>query len=110
MTDLNKPNKIHAIMALKPGIEVTVTGDDADATVIWHDGNPTNITEEQIAAKLTELRNEYNGLVYARARAEAYPVTSEFIEAYTEKEIGGDSTKWDAYIVKYNKVRSDNPK
>ena len=36
--------------------------------------------------------------------------TKEFIEAYAEKEIGGDSTKWDAYIVKYNKVRSDNPK
>ena len=31
-------------------------------------------------------------------------------EAYTEKEIGGDSTKWDAYKTAYNKVRSDNPK
>jgi hypothetical protein len=34
----------------------------------------------------------------------------EFIEAYTEKEIGGDTTKWDEYVVKYNKVRTDNPK
>jgi hypothetical protein len=32
------------------------------------------------------------------------------MEAYTEKEIGGDSTKWDAYVVKYNQVRTDNPK
>ena len=32
------------------------------------------------------------------------------MEAYTEKEIGGDSTKWDAYVVEYNKVRTDNPK
>ena len=35
---------------------------------------------------------------------------AEFAEAYCEKEIGGDSTKWDAYKTKYNKVRSDNPK
>jgi UDP-galactopyranose mutase len=47
---------------------------------------------------------------YARAREIAYPVTKEFIEAYTEKEIDGDSTKWDAYVIKRNKVRTDNPK
>ena len=108
MTDLNKPNKIHAIMALKPGIEVTVTGDDADATIIWHDGNPTNITEEQITAKRSELQAEYDAKEYARTRKRQYPHLREFAEAYCEKEIGGDSTKWDAYIVKYNKVRSDN--
>jgi hypothetical protein len=34
----------------------------------------------------------------------------EFIEAYTEKEILDDSTKWDEYVVKYNEVRSDYPK
>ena len=32
----------------------------------------------------------------------AYPSLSEFVEAYTEKEIGEDSTKWDAYVTKYN--------
>jgi len=32
------------------------------------------------------------------------------MEAYTEKEIGGNSSKWDEYVIKYNKVRSDNPK
>ena len=34
----------------------------------------------------------------------------DFAEAYTEKEIGGDSTKWEAYVTKYNKVRTENPK
>jgi len=28
----------------------------------------------------------------------------------TLKEIGGSSGKWDAYVINYNKVRSDNPK
>ena len=47
---------------------------------------------------------------YVQARQEAYPSVVEFMEAYTEKEIGEDSTKWDAYVVKYNQVRTDNPK
>ena len=40
----------------------------------------------------------------------AYPSVADFMEAYTEKEIGSDSTKWDAYVIAYNKVRTDNPK
>ena len=47
---------------------------------------------------------------YAQKRAAEYPSVADFMEAYTEKEIGGDSTKWDAYKTAYNKVRSDNPK
>jgi hypothetical protein len=47
---------------------------------------------------------------YAQKREAAYPSVADFMEAYTEKEIGGDSTKWDAYVTKYNTVRSDNPK
>ena len=39
-----------------------------------------------------------------------YPSVDDFMEAYTEKEIGSDSTKWDAYVTAYNKVRTDNPK
>jgi len=49
-----------------------------------------------------------NGYKYARENA--YPSVIEFMEAYTEKEIGEDSTKWDAYVEKYNQVRTDNPK
>ncbi len=47
---------------------------------------------------------------WAQDRAEAYPSQIAFIEAYTEKEILGESAKWDAYVVDYEKVRSDNPK
>ena len=47
---------------------------------------------------------------YVEVRQKAYPRFSEFAEAYTEKEIGGDSTKWDEYVTKYNKVKMDNPK
>ena len=47
---------------------------------------------------------------YEVARQSAYPDIKDFMEAYTEKEIGSDSTKWDAYVIAYNKVRTDNPK
>jgi len=47
---------------------------------------------------------------YAEKRAVAYPSVTDFMEAYTEKEIGSDSSKWDAYVIAYNKVRTDNPK
>ena len=67
-------------------------------------------TEEEVNAKLAELQTEYDASDYARVRDKAYPQLKEFAEAYTEKEIGGDSTKWDLYVTKYNKVRTDNPK
>ena len=67
-------------------------------------------TEEELNAQVTQLQADYDALDYARARDNSYPNLKEFAEAYTEKEIGGDSTKWDAYVVKYNKVRSDNQK
>ena len=67
------PRKIDAIMALKKGSQVTVTGDDENGIVEWHDGNPTNITEEQIKSKLTELQAEYDTQDYARKRKAEYP-------------------------------------
>ena len=43
-------------------------------------------------------------------RKNAYPPVSEFLEAYTEKEILGESTKWNEYVEKYNQVKTDYPK
>tara|TARA_Y100000310_G_C20401421_1_gene677580 strand:- start:31 stop:405 length:375 start_codon:yes stop_codon:yes gene_type:complete len=87
------------------------TGVDENGITIDTLTNPhPEITWDKVKAEMDKIQAEYNSLTYARARELAYPITKEFIEAYTEKEIGGDSTKWDAYIVKYNKVRNDNPK
>ena len=100
---------IEAVVALSPTSRVSVNANVVEQ-IHWQDGNPNNITTEQILAKLSELQALDDTKAYARKRAEEYPSTKDFMEAYTEKEIGGDSTKWDAYIIKYNKVRSDNPK
>ena len=102
-----EPNIVDAILAIKSDAQVT---SKADGSLIWHDGNPTNITDSQINTKLAELKTAYNNKAYARKREREYPSIQDFMEAYTEKEIGGDSTKWDAYKTAYNKVRTDNPK
>jgi hypothetical protein len=103
---IEKKTIVDAILAIKSDAQVWVSADDIN-TLGWHDDNPTNITNEQILAKQIEIQAAYDALAYARAREKAYPQLKEFVEAYTEKEIGEDSTKWDAYVTAYNKVRSD---
>ena len=85
-----------------------VESEDANGTAVFSSTQP--YTWSQVNTEKSALQTTYDGLAYARARAEAYPSQKDFMEAYTEKEIGGDSTKWDAYKTAYNKVRTDNPK
>ena len=61
-------------------------------------------------AEIATAQATYDAKAYARTRETAYPSIQDFMEAYTEKEIGSVSTKWDAYVTAYNKVRTDNPK
>ena len=97
------------ILSLKADAQISVVGDSVD-NITWIDGNTTSITNDAILAKQTELQTAYNDKAYARTRAAAYPTNADFMEAYTEKEIGSASTKWDAYVIAYNKVITDNPK
>ena len=99
----NEIDRFDAITSLVGGI--IMHGDE----VTYVDGQ-TPPTEEQVQAEITRLQAEYDSLAYARKRKKEYPSLNEFAEAYTEKEFGGDATKMDAYKIKYNKVRSDNPK
>ena len=99
---------IHAILSINPEAKVSVNAEDFEQ-IIWHDGT-TPISKADIEAKMAELQTAYDNQEYARNRAAAYPSLQEFAEAYCEKEIGADTTKWDEYVVKYNKVRTDNPK
>ena len=115
MNNIDKLSK--AIHQLQPNSSYKLTTHESNAelvdealfnNIVWNSSN--SLTWSQVQTKMNEIQTEYNSLEYARARELAYPITKEFIEAYTEKEIGGDSTKWDAYKTAYNKVRSDNPK
>ena len=98
-----------AILAIKADAQVSVNAEDIDQ-ITWHDSNPTNISNADILTKQAELQTAFDAQAYARTREDAYPSIQDFMEAYTEKEIGSASTKWDAYVIAYNKVRTDNPK
>ena len=98
--------KVEAILSLEPNAEFVLKGDE----LTWISEDIDEPTDAEITAEQERLQAEYDSNDYARARASAYPSLLEFAEAYTEKEIGEDSTKWDAYVVKYNQVREDNPK
>ena len=89
---------------------VTINVSDGGTEAWDKDGNVVVLNESLITEEMTKIQAEYDALAYARSRKQAYPNVDEFMEAYTEKEIGGNSTKWDAYVINYNKVRSENPK
>ena len=98
--------KLEAIQSLHPTAQFILRGGE----LTWQSEDITEPTDAEITAEQERLQAEYDANDYARARASAYPSLLEFAEAYTEKEIGEDSTKWDAYVTKYNQVRTDNPK
>tara|TARA_R100001594_G_scaffold126463_1_gene163681 strand:- start:79 stop:390 length:312 start_codon:yes stop_codon:yes gene_type:complete len=97
-----------AILAINPSAQVTVNAEDFEQ-ITWLNGT-TPISKSDIETKQAELQAAYDAKAYARSRDAQYPSLKEFAEAYTEKEIGADTTKWDEYVIKYNKVRTDNPK
>tara|TARA_R100000781_G_scaffold73491_1_gene45900 strand:- start:1650 stop:1970 length:321 start_codon:yes stop_codon:yes gene_type:complete len=96
-----------AINILTPNAEYIIRGEEY-AGIKWLDESQTKPTESEIAAIDSQVDAEIAERAVIAARQLAYP--GNFLEAYTEKEIGGDSTKWDAYVIAYNKVRADNPK
>ena len=105
---------ITAIGLIQLGFKIDtdfVLQDDGAGAYIkeWKSGSPQP-TESEIETAAATWQTEYDAQAYARNRAATYPSNVDFMEAYTEKEIGSDSTKWDAYVIAYNKVRTDNPK
>jgi hypothetical protein len=76
-----KINIIDAIIAIKKGSQVSVSGDDIN-TLEWHDGNPTNITNQQILAKQSELQALED--VYENRREQYGTIVSQLDEIYHE--------------------------
>ena len=109
MADYTSEEVVNAVTELVPGASLVVNAGDID-NIDWKSEDKTEPSKADIEAKIAERKTAYDNLAYARAREFAYPSVKDFMEAYTEKEIGEDSTKWDTYVVAYNKVRTDNPK
>ena len=74
-----KINIIDAIIAIKKGSQVSVSGDDIN-TLEWHDNNPTKITNKQILDKQKELQALED--VYENRREEYGTIVSQLDEIY----------------------------
>ena len=94
-----------AILAIKSDAQVSINANDI-SQITWHDGNPTNITNEQILAKQTELQTDYDAKQYQRDREIEYPSWEDQLDMQYWDKVNGTSTWQDAVA----KVKSDNPK
>ena len=108
------PNKIIAHLGRTPDFETEVILQDDGAGAgpyikTWNAAE-TQPTSAQLDAADGAATTAQALQTVQDTRKGVYPSVHDFMEAYTEKEIGSDSTKWDAYVIAYNKVRTDNPK
>ena len=90
---------IKAIIAIKKGSQVSVSGNDVNQ-IEWHDGNPTNITKEQILNKQSELQALED--VYVNRRKEYGNWESQLDEIY--------HTGLDAWKDRISAIKTKYPK
>ena len=93
---------ISAIIALDPNLRVSVNGESLDC-IIWHDGNPNNITNDQITAKQAELKTAYDNKKYQRDRKLEYPSIEDQLDDLYHNGIDGWKTTIKAVKDKYPK-------
>ena len=67
--------------------KVKVNDEDINQ-ITWYDGNPTNITNQQILDKQVELQTAYAALEWKRNRQKEYPNHEDCIHALLD---GGDT-------------------
>ena len=82
-----------AVLAIKSDAEVNISGEDI-TTIVWIDGNPTNITNQQILDKQAELQAEYDAKQYQRDRKAEYPPIADQLDDIYHNGIDG----WKATI------------
>ena len=93
----------HSILAIRKAqdggrAQVSVLGNDV-SRITWHDSNPTNITNQQILDKQTELQAEYDAEQYQRDRTKrpadgGYPSIGDQLDMmwHDKKD---DTTTWE---------------
>ena len=84
---------LKSILKIKSDAQVTVLDNDINR-IKWSDGNPTNITNEQILAKQIELQNEYDNNQYQRDRKQEYPAIEDQLDDIYHNGLDG----WKATI------------
>ena len=81
------------------------TEHDDLSTLVWLDGNPNDITTEQIEAKRQELIDDWKNKIYRMNRMMEYPPIGDQLDAlYHAGAFPADMA------AKIKKVKDDNPK
>ena len=94
---------LEAILSIKSDAQVSCENEDINK-LIWHDGNPTNITNEEILAKQSELQANYDAKEYQRKREREYPTIQELVVAlYDTDDKAAIDAKRAAVKAKYPK-------
>ena len=88
-----------AILAIKNNAQVSCSGEDIN-TLEWHDNNPTNITNQQILDKQSELQAIEDVI---SNRIKEYGSIAKQIEYITENGL-------DAWQSKVNSIKAKYPK
>jgi hypothetical protein len=94
-----KINIAQAVIAIKKDAQVAVSGDDIN-TLVWYDNNPTNITNQQILTKQSELQALQD---VVDKRIKEYGSIAEQIEYITENGLN-------AWQLKVNTIKAKYPK
>ena len=98
MTDIAK-----SIVAIKKDAKFSCNAEDLDQ-ITWFDGNPTNITKEQIVAKQAELVADFDAKKYQRDRQKhenpngdnTYPKIEDQLDMIYHDQVDGTNTFKDA--------------
>ena len=88
-----------AILAIKNNAQVSCSGEDIN-TLEWHDNNPTNITNQQILDKQSELQALEDVI---SKRIKEYGSIAEQIEYITENGLDAWQSKVNSIKIKYPK-------
>ena len=93
---------IKAILEIKSDAQVSVNAEDINQ-ITWHDGNPTNITNQQITDKQSEIEIRD---AHIDPRVKAYPSIEDQLDMQFHDQVT-DTTTWKDAVAK---VKTDNPK
>lgn len=97
-----KITKADAILSLCPKAQWILR----DTNLEWHDTVQTQPTEAEITAEITRLQTDYEGKLYQRQRAAAYPPITDYLDGIVK----GNTAQVQAYIDACLAVKQEFPK
>ena len=97
---------LEAIHSIDPNTSADVTGNDTDTIRFFQ--NPSDITVEQIIAKIPEIETEHAAQAYIQNRRNDYPSTGDQLDMMYKDTKNSTTTHADAVEAVKTKWPKDN--